>query len=511
MPVATSLSIPQNAIHGLAAKELHGHVWSQATGSIETVEALRDVLPGIVNGYGMMSATVAADWFDQLRETAEVPGKIQAIPADLDHHQAVDSLIDWASAQALDVNSMRTLVEGGMNRRIDNWSRQTVVQSVHADPHAVGWKRVGQGDCRFCQMLIGRGAVYTETTAVFRSHDNCHCSAAPAWNPGPKPHKVAKIASKPEPTTADKQAVKEHLDTQEMPPPAEIKETAAYQPGVVDDLFESLKSGDITAHDLQALADADGTSALAKSNAARALSRYQGYLQAQEKKSIAKAKSNFWKLLEQQKLEEAKKAAKEVTQGPLESASGVFDPLEWKTVGDARDWAYSVWGGPQRLTQKTYDVLYDYTGMGYRPINRGLRSSKGKRISKKVRLMDEAIDNAPRVPHDIIVTRNANLKQLGITGKRDPRTAAGAIIRDDGYMSTSVNRTGAMSGEVKLKIRVPKGSKGIYVSGDRNGKGVISSYGRGESELILARGSSLRIESVVKRGKKWVAVADLIQ
>jgi hypothetical protein len=30
-------------------------------------------------------------------------------------------------------------------------------------------------------MLIGRGAVYSEATADFQSHDHCNCQAEPAW------------------------------------------------------------------------------------------------------------------------------------------------------------------------------------------------------------------------------------------------------------------------------------------------------------------------------------------
>jgi hypothetical protein len=50
-----------------------------------------------------------------------------------------------------------------------------------ADPKARGWMRVGSGRCDFCRMLIGRGAVYTESTVDFHAHDHCGCGATPAW------------------------------------------------------------------------------------------------------------------------------------------------------------------------------------------------------------------------------------------------------------------------------------------------------------------------------------------
>lgn len=77
-----------------------------------------------------------------------------------------------------------------MQRRISNVARDTVTQTSVADPRTDGWMRVGVGQCSFCQMLIGRGAVYTESTVNFGAHDHCKCQAAPAF-PGKPPIDVA--------------------------------------------------------------------------------------------------------------------------------------------------------------------------------------------------------------------------------------------------------------------------------------------------------------------------------
>ena len=81
------------------------------------------------------------------------------------------------------MESFQSLVEGGFERRLTDYSRDVVMQSAVADPRARGWMRVGAGRCDFCAMLIGRGAVYTENTVRFASHDRCKCSVAPAFNP----------------------------------------------------------------------------------------------------------------------------------------------------------------------------------------------------------------------------------------------------------------------------------------------------------------------------------------
>ena len=38
----------------------------------------------------------------------------------------------------------------------------------------------GEG-CEFCQMLAGRGAVYSAETADFEAHDKCACTPEPDW------------------------------------------------------------------------------------------------------------------------------------------------------------------------------------------------------------------------------------------------------------------------------------------------------------------------------------------
>lgn len=61
-------------------------------------------------------------------------------------------------------------------------ARSTVMQATNADPRARGWARVGGGsECGFCAMLIGRGAVYSESSANFEAHRSCQCDAEPVF------------------------------------------------------------------------------------------------------------------------------------------------------------------------------------------------------------------------------------------------------------------------------------------------------------------------------------------
>jgi hypothetical protein len=70
---------------------------------------------------------------------------------------------------------------GAMSRLALDGGRFTVTRTSVADPRCRGWERVGVGECDFCAMLLGRGAVYSEETADFEAHDHCQCSAEPVY------------------------------------------------------------------------------------------------------------------------------------------------------------------------------------------------------------------------------------------------------------------------------------------------------------------------------------------
>jgi hypothetical protein len=143
------------------------------------IESVSDVLPALVDGYGAAAATFSADWYDDLREERGVRGRFTAIPADI-ADTGTFALLGGRKPKPQSLDALK-VIQGGTQRRIANFSRQTVTLSSVEDPRARGWQRIGAGDCDFCAMLIGRGAVYTEASADFEAHDHCNCGAEPAW------------------------------------------------------------------------------------------------------------------------------------------------------------------------------------------------------------------------------------------------------------------------------------------------------------------------------------------
>lgn len=185
---ATELSKAVARLTTLASADL-SRLWRELESAAQSETALRDILPGLIDTYGIAASALAADWYDDLRAKTGVPGSFAAVPADIPETGS-QALVGWALSEASDFAAFQSLIEGGVQRRIANFPRLTVTSASIADPQSDGWQRVGDGDtCAFCSMLIGRGSVYSEASADFASHDKCGCTAVPAFSGEPRPVK----------------------------------------------------------------------------------------------------------------------------------------------------------------------------------------------------------------------------------------------------------------------------------------------------------------------------------
>lgn len=80
-------------------------------------------------------------------------------------------------------NTALSTTLGTTARIVQDGGRTTTIGTIHADPVAVGWYRLTDGrPCAFCALLASRGITYkSEKAAGFQSHNDCGCSAAPAF------------------------------------------------------------------------------------------------------------------------------------------------------------------------------------------------------------------------------------------------------------------------------------------------------------------------------------------
>lgn len=214
MATPADLKVAISDLAVLADNDLDA-LWRQVDSPDQAREALSDVLPELVSTYHLASATLSADWYDEARDLVEARGRFAAIPAEA-RNLGADALAGWAVGPLFqaepDWRRARVLVKGGMQLRIASGSRETITGSSIADPAADGWQRQGSGSCAFCAMLIGRGAVYSESGADFAAHDNCDCSAIPAWSGEPRPVKPYTPSAR-KVSDADRARVREYLRT----------------------------------------------------------------------------------------------------------------------------------------------------------------------------------------------------------------------------------------------------------------------------------------------------------
>lgn len=148
-------------------------------------DALLDFLPALVTKYGDAAATVAADWYSDVRNAAGVRGPFVPLLAEAVDSDRVASTVRFAAQHLFTDDPSQTLasLSGAVSKYALEPGRQTIVESAIRDPRASGWKRVTRGGgCDFCRMLEGRGGVYKEATAHFASHGHCHCAAVPSWD-----------------------------------------------------------------------------------------------------------------------------------------------------------------------------------------------------------------------------------------------------------------------------------------------------------------------------------------
>lgn len=160
--------------------------------------------------------------------------------------------------------------------------------------------------------------------------------------------------------------------------------------------------------------------------------------------------------------------------------------------------------------------LMAYTGNSS-SINGGLRNGKlSERDKKIVKHLDEVISSAKPTKADTTVYR-------GITADSDfakklASAKEGEVISDKAFMPTSVNKSKALeyardagdagskkgkSGGVVMEINVPKGTKTINLSGESD----VNS----NEEVILGRGTSVKVTSVTKKGGETHVKVDVVK
>lgn len=142
----------------------------------------------VVAQYGDVAASMAAEWYDDIRLTEGVAGKYRAVTAASPYQaDAVDGMVRRAVGplfgEVPNVDAVVLAIATNTGKYVLGASRETVRRNSIRDPFASGWQRVARGEaCDFCLMLVGRGGVYKKSTAFFASHGDCNCAAVPSFD-----------------------------------------------------------------------------------------------------------------------------------------------------------------------------------------------------------------------------------------------------------------------------------------------------------------------------------------
>lgn len=151
-------------------------------------DALLEFVPILVSEYGTVSATVAAEWYEEVR-ARDVGGLYTARLGDLTPDEAVRGGVRYAAGHLWTDNPQMTLavLSGAVQRYVQYGGRDAVARNVAADPKRPRFARVprGQTTCAFCTMTASRGFVYHSESSAGVSdkfHDDCDCQVVMSWD-----------------------------------------------------------------------------------------------------------------------------------------------------------------------------------------------------------------------------------------------------------------------------------------------------------------------------------------
>ncbi|WP_052056357.1 ADP-ribosyltransferase [Rhodococcoides fascians] len=159
-----------------------------------------------------------------------------------------------------------------------------------------------------------------------------------------------------------------------------------------------------------------------------------------------------------------------------------------------------------------------YTGNGYEDINSALRDGDQQFLSPTKRdtitALDTIIDKAPRVPEPVTVSRAVDANVFGLKADSDLMSVVGKPFTDDAFMSTAFqSRLSRLDRhEVEIRLDVPAGSKGVYVSSHEVGDDrSLAAFGPDENELILARGTRYEFTDAFVEDGRRVLVGRVVE
>lgn len=155
-------------------------------------QALIEYMPVLVQQYGDLGASVAAEWYDEMRsESLSQSLRFRALPAAAPPAEQVVESTKWAIRDLASPTAKGALL-GVADRLVKQPGRDTITQNAARE--RVQWARVpsGRETCAFCLLVASRGFAYTseqtasKTESGNKYHADCDCVPTPSWKAGDK-------------------------------------------------------------------------------------------------------------------------------------------------------------------------------------------------------------------------------------------------------------------------------------------------------------------------------------
>lgn len=167
-----------------------------------------------------------------------------------------------------------------------------------------------------------------------------------------------------------------------------------------------------------------------------------------------------------------------------------------------------------------HSVVRRYTGSWYSKVNAQLRKDAvDDATSKAVQNLDEAFYDSAVTPQKDwgLVSRGGSPVELGNglskgASLADVQAQVGKTVVHKGYTSTSITERPAFGGRMRMLIKTPPGTRGIYVDSTPGGRAISANVG--EREYVLPRECEFRIIGVERsqaRGYEMDVVVELVK
>lgn len=170
------------------------------------------------------------------------------------------------------------------------------------------------------------------------------------------------------------------------------------------------------------------------------------------------------------------------------SAHGALDAAEAESLvmNAGKEWIGS-------LSSEEISAIRDYTSNAYLNINgvlRGKEKEFAEGYEEKAANLHRALRSSS-IPCTCTVYRGASNETLGSFQNYSDDELTGCVLYDNGFLSTSLRPEDAFSGDIRMEISVPEGTRGAYV-------GYVSSAGHYEREVLLDCGQMMMITGVTR-------------